>query len=837
MKRFLTELREGWNNIKLYIWQSIVPIILLFIYIAFISYWEEFIEKYFVETFFCHFESNIICDIFFGVITIYSFLNVFLTKAKSVGRARLLACIIILLFWIYYRFISDRFEFIPLKTIDYIKYVDAIVVIIASEILGVVLKKKDSAFTFNDGFNRDIPIEDDDEDILGRRIFAHDAVDKLLRTDTTHESFSFGVVSAWGMGKTSFMNLMKKWIEKNYSQDCIVIDFNPWLYSNNTNIISSFFNDLSKHLKPYDATLANGIIDYSKALSTIGTTETKVASTIIDLLYQPSKLEDKIETIKQSICQINKKVVIFVDDIDRLDPDEIVEILKLIRNISNFPYMYFVIAYDKEYILECLKNKVPTKVIDFTEKIFQAEFYLPQCTKETIKDYIYTSISKLIAENNNEDLYDSIYGISILKGYIINSISTIREVKRILNSFSASYMRLKDEINVCDLFFLEILKNKYPTVFSLLDINRRAVLINTGNNNYELYDGKNGHDKSDFLFIEKPQKIVLKQYINDHKEELHIKESDIKNIENILEALFPRGFTTHKKGINDIHYIDRYFNISLLESDISDKEFENALQLNIDDIKPVFKEWSVNKSIALSAKLERLQVNNKEELKKYIRILLYSTTILPFLQRNCTFITNYINEIGAYNDNKTISNDDKDFIKKALQENGYSYGICEYLRSVAFDENLWDYPLSRDELNSIRHIIFKDCLEKCSDDTETVIQGFYGTADVIWENGHRRYSYKQDNIELMRKFAISHFADYIKYTIAYFRPNRNHEYKVNTLPLSLWESWDNYISFINSIKESNPVIAEYERFIEKCKGTNYEKYVNFEFKHIMLDES
>ena len=497
--------------------------------------------------------------------------------------------------------------------------------------------------------------------------------------------------------------------------------------------------------------------------------------------------------------------------------------------------MYFVIAYDKEYILECLKNKVPTKEIDFTEKIFQAEFYLPQCTKDTIKDYIYTSISKLIEDNNNEDLYDSIYGISILKGYIIDSISTIREVKRILNSFSSSYMRLKDEINVCDLFFLEILKNKYPTIFSVLDKKRRAVLINSGNSICELYDGSN-HNESDFLFIDKPQKTILKQYINDNKEELHIKDSDIKNIENILDALFPRSFTAHKKGINDIHYIDRYFNISLLESDISDKEFENVLKLNIDDIKPIFREWAVNKSIALSAKLERLRVNNKEELKKNIRILLYSATILPFLQRNCTFITNYIHEIGAYNEDKIISDDDKDFIKKALCENGYSYGICEYLRSVAFDEYLWDYPLSRDELNSIRHIIFKDCLEKCSDDTEKVIQGFYGTADVIWENGHRKYSYKQDNIELMRTFAISHFADYIKYTIAYFHPNRNHEYRVNTFPLSLWETWDNYLSFIKSLKDNNPVIAEYEKFIERCKETNFEKYVNFEFKHIKIDE-
>lgn len=825
-----------WDKLKMLFQRYSILWIFLFLYITFISLWEDLIEKYLINCFFCYFEKNIICDIIFLSFSLYCIINFVLSKAKGCSQSVFSFCITSFVLWLYYRFFSDRFYLLPLTTIDTIKYVDAIAIFDVCVFLRIITKIQNKTFIFSDGFAKDIPIMQDDEDIFGRSIFAHDAVDKILRTDTTSEAFSFGVVSPWGMGKTSFMNLMKNWIEKNYSNECVTIDFNPWLYSNNANIIHLFLNELSNSLKQYDSTLANGIMDYSRALSTIGTTETKIASTILDLISHPTKLEDKVDLIKQSIKRIRKKIIVFIDDIDRLDSNELVEMLKLIRNVSNFPYMYFIVAYDKDYLLECLKNKMPTKELDFTEKIFQVEFHIPQCTKTTLKEYIYTSVSNLVDEKEREEMYDAIYGISILKGNIINSISSIREAKRIINSFHTSYSKLKGEINACDMFFIELLKNKYPTIYAVLEKDRNAVLINAGYNTYELYNGENSYNESDYLFIDKPYKYILKDYINGNKTLLHIKDTDIRNIENILDALFPHSFTAHNKGVNDIHYTDRYFNISLLESDISDLEFEKVLKYDVENIKPIFKEWAVNKSIALSAKIERIHIDNKDDLKKYIRILLYSETILPFYQRNCTLITNSINRIGDYNKGKKPSKEDIDFIKKALCENGYSYGLCEYLRSVAFEDNIWEYPISREEMNSIRHIIFKDCLDN-NNDTKTVIDAFYGTADVVWNNGERKYSYLQKNRELMRDFAKSHFVNYIYYTISYYRPNPNHEYKLNTFPLTLWESWDYYLSYVMSIKDKDPAIIEYLTFIGKCKEKNYEDYVNFTFEHIKLDES
>ena len=112
----------------------------------------------------------------------------------------------------------------------------------------------------------------------------------------------------------------------------------------------------------------------------------------------------------------------------------------------------------------------------------------------------------------------------------------------------------------------------------------------------------------------------------------------------------------------------------------------------MDNIKPIFEKWAVNKSFALSAKIEGISIDNKDDLKKYIRILLYSAKLLPSFTNN-SLITNSINRIEDYNEGKKPSKEDVEFIKKALCENGYSYGLCEYLRSVAFETNIWDYPI------------------------------------------------------------------------------------------------------------------------------------------------
>lgn len=801
------------------------------IYVLFYSFWEDIIGRTFVDIFFSHFETNIISDVIFLLLSVGFIVKSFQSKSKQ--KEKILAGIIALAFWCYYRFCSERFIFFSLATIEEVKYIDIVAVYGICKFINYVWNIHKPKFLFNDGFDRDTPIENENEDLFGRNELAKDAVKKLLNTDTSADAFSFGIVSPWGAGKTSFMNLMKKNIKKEY-EECIVIDFNPWMYSNKADIITLFLDELSKNLRKYDSGLASEILEYSKALSSIETAETKIVSVIVDIMTTPSKLDDRISMIKESIKSVGKKIVVFVDDIDRLDSTEIMEVLKLIRNISNFPLMYFVVAYDKDYILDCLKEKMPTRESNYTEKIFQIEFPLPQFEKKIIKDSIYKSISKFVAEEEKKEFSDYIYvnnswgeGNTIVE----ENISTIRDVKRIVNSFRVSYSRLKGEIKVCDLFVLEVLKTKYPIVYSIFERDKQYVLKRNRNNCYELYDDESDQQRNFYSYFEDKDKYSFKRYLKENYTQLHINESDEKKIKNILSRLFPSYVdNASEKSINNFFYTNRYFSVTILESDISELEFDEVIQKDMDSIKIIFAKWSKNKSNALSAKLKQFKPKDKEEHKKYIRILLYSTSIIP---SDPYFITNQIRELGKFNKNNQISDEDKLFIKDSLCENGYSEGLAVYLYSIIYDGDIYNFPLSQNDLKDVRIRIFYDCIKyKDNDDIRVVLNGYQYTKEVYWDDGMQKAQAIPENKELMKSYAISHLLDFIKCTII---RDSSDTYHINKwLPTHLWDSWENFVSYIENIEEKSPAIKEYIEFIEKCKGRAEIDPVSFTFEHIHL---
>ena len=131
-------------------------------------------------------------------------------------------------------------------------------------------------------FNPDQPIISADQDILGRSAFAKSLGDAVLSYQEK-ESISMGVLGAWGIGKTSIINMMVEHIEnteadkdlpsypykrlpffsKNKTKKTvpIVVKFSPWNYSDQNQLISQFFIQLSGVLK---------LADHGKAAKEIG---------------------------------------------------------------------------------------------------------------------------------------------------------------------------------------------------------------------------------------------------------------------------------------------------------------------------------------------------------------------------------------------------------------------------------------------------------------------------------------------------------------------------------------------------------------------------------------
>jgi len=177
-------------------------------------------------------------------------------------------------------------------------------------------------------------------------------------------------------------------------EDVISIDFKPWSSSTPDAIIKDFFETLQDELSPYHAALSRLLIRYSRKLTSIDSnviTQTieYAANYILDL-DATNKVYEKINA---ALKDIDKKIIIYIDDLDRLEQSEIMEVIRLIRNTANFYNTFFIVAYDKEYVNNALKDA----------KIHNHEKFLEN---KALNSYLLSNIFSDLNEDGLEEYLD-----------------------------------------------------------------------------------------------------------------------------------------------------------------------------------------------------------------------------------------------------------------------------------------------------------------------------------------------------------------------------------------------------------------------------------------------
>ncbi|MFW6046766.1 MAG: KAP family P-loop NTPase fold protein [Candidatus Woesearchaeota archaeon] len=228
------------------------------------------------------------------------------------------------------------------------------------------------------------------QDKLGREQFTQKLKDFILNSKNKEQegSLNIGLEGPWGSGKT----YMLKQLNQELEVEAITIEFNPWRSINTENIISDFFHTLATELKRYDAGIQTNLLKYLNLI--LDSVDVKTGP----FSFRFQNLEIRQKDLNKQIRKLAKPVIIFIDDLDRLDDKEIREVLKLIRNTADFTNTVFVSAFNEEYIKKALKEDNADKANDasYIEKIFQIIFHLPEIDEnELIQD-----LEKLIIDNS-----------------------------------------------------------------------------------------------------------------------------------------------------------------------------------------------------------------------------------------------------------------------------------------------------------------------------------------------------------------------------------------------------------------------------------------------------
>lgn len=309
------------------------------------------------------------------------------------------------------------------------------------------------------------------------------------------------------------------------------------------------------------------------------------------------------EHIIESLSEIKVPIYILIDDLDRMDADEILTVIGLLRNTANFPYLKYVVGCDRDYLLEKLKEKNIEQ--DYLQKIFMAEFYLPEIY--AVAPY-YEECRKDI-ENMTQDVFvhnffEGLYGN---KPSIINQVlGNIRQAKRFARELVLDWEFAKKNSTGRQ---LEILFEDYFWI-ELLKYHNQSVYMELQNNPSKFFDTKkNPRHKV-------PMYVLKKFQENQVKDKIETK---------ILEIIFPydNSRPVSSRSVAIVENYVKYFSFGKALNHISQSEFVDLLNRNNPDVvEQKIKELTLMELFSLRhlMQMQDLSKFSLEDKKGYIDI-------------------------------------------------------------------------------------------------------------------------------------------------------------------------------------------------------------------------
>lgn len=481
-------------------WLSRITILLSFF--IFDSFWTTWINKIWVDPIVSQIKDNTwwFIVIYSVIISAYYYHN--LKETEVINRNRCQAVFIVAFLYCICLF-SGKWDYVLIC--DYSRYLAwsnfiIIVPILWEACICYQLNHKRPAENIKPGL--EIEKTNNVTDSYKRRAVCESAYKTLESCFYKEGSFTFSITGIWGSGKTTFINILKEQYSRNNSVKSIII-FEPWKSDTSDSIVKGFFAMLRDELSNYIPNISSTIDQYVELLLDEESGKPlKIIGKSLHGIFNENK--NPYELIKEILERTKHKTVVFIDDIDRLNAAEIKEVLRLIRNTANFPYIQFIVAYDKNYVCETLKNNGINTPDRYLEKFFNVEMSLPKSEERVICNELLTRIQETVhtiweLEKEDTKITNMVYyrpddpTNSIIDNNLVTKVLlTVRDVIRFHNSFyllAKAYKDQRAENEVCfqDLFFLELLRYRYMDVYTIL-CNRPFVLLSLDDNIFLLND-------------------------------------------------------------------------------------------------------------------------------------------------------------------------------------------------------------------------------------------------------------------------------------------------------------------------------------------------------------
>lgn len=446
-------------------------------------------------------------------------------------------------------------------------------------------------------FYSDKPIGSKDNDNLNRTEFSKQLA-KAILSYTKLDNFTISLCGRWGSGKTSILNMVVEEIEElskgiPAEEKPVIVMFNPWNYSDCTQLLNQFFQTIRTQL---------GLADNKENLSAIGNALQKYSSLMEYTTYIPkvgqflgplkslfesagahlgeiaeenSGVAQQKEQVIEELKKQKQKIIVMIDDIDRLNNEQIRLIFQLVNSLAGFPNMIYLLSFDRSVVVRALEEEQNCDGEEYLEKIIQVLFEVPAASGSSVNRVFSKMFADIILEDSNPDLtFDREYWDIVFPFCISPFIKTIRDAKRIVNAFEFKHGLIRGETNCVDLLAVTTLQVCAPEIYNWIQGRTEYLTGST-----QSAGGITGEQQR------KNREEYLEMFSEVYPKAPHL-------MLQVIQTLFPKfawntnGYTFNhdsdaelrrKQRIASKDRIKRYFGLSLEEMEISHRQILDTL--------------------------------------------------------------------------------------------------------------------------------------------------------------------------------------------------------------------------------------------------------------------
>jgi predicted KAP-like P-loop ATPase len=317
----------------------------------------------------------------------------------------------------------------------------------------------------------DKPLIKPQQDRLGYGPFAKHLADSVCRMNVLG-GFVIAVYGPWGFGKSTLLNFFDYYLQqKPEDEQPIIVHFNPWLFSSDEDITKRFISQIQTSLSQVKA-LPEGfkarITNLLKAVSEIPVPYAEAGKALVKLFdHQQRDTSELKAELEDKLAERHPRIVVTIDDIDKLAAEDIKQLFHLLGGIPNFNNVVYLLLFDRQVVINKLGDTegIPGEV--YLQKVVQVPFELPIPDKTSLRRLLFEKLSAIFADIPKQLFEQSYWGNVYYQG-IDYFITNPCDITYLTNILTVTYAATKGEVNPIDFIAIETLRVFQPMIYNII---------------------------------------------------------------------------------------------------------------------------------------------------------------------------------------------------------------------------------------------------------------------------------------------------------------------------------------------------------------------------------